>query len=182
MAESGARSLGSILLLAVATAIAAAALWLPASSKSAGGRPQGTIAGFPGLHAGDRETLEAKAGGRCGSCHEAAPHGRRPGVRAFRNFHAATMECGACHLSGEGLASRRFPPHGGKLQAARRSGDGWTPVADPGAGVALRAVGPRCSECHRRGSEILSSGLFDDYRQRVLEQPSVLFRLGGQMP
>ncbi len=138
-------------------------------------RPEAVVEPF---HRYDRAVLpEGYARGYCTRCHPAADHRRDPRSRAFLNLHAVSMDCGVCHLAGRRLAVRRFGQ--GRLFAAERDAGGWRPVDRPGPGVRVRGSGPGCRECHRRGSPLLAtSGLYDAYRRRLLEDLAVLRWLG----
>lgn len=113
----------------------------------------------------------------CLSCHGWAPHRRRPGRRAFLNLHVARMECGACHLNATAVTYRRLPEAGGRIAVGRSEAGRWVAATWPEKAGSLRARGPDCTECHRRGSPMLASGLYDAYRQRMLEEPALLYRL-----
>ncbi len=148
------------------------------------------------FHAPHRFEVDATVEERrspCWGCHGPSPHWRSRARRAFLNLHTASMDCGACHLAGPPVAVRRFREGeavtretltagaGGRLYAARREAERWVPILRPGEAVWLLAAGPRCSECHRRGSTLLAGeGLYDPYRRRVLEDLAVLRRLGDR--
>ncbi|MBE0616584.1 MAG: hypothetical protein IH608_01485 [Proteobacteria bacterium] len=148
------------------------------------------------FHAPQRYEVPVPAGAGqspCQDCHGLFPHGRSPGRRAFLNLHTPAMDCGACHLAGATVAVRRFREgeavtresltagEGGRLYAARREGERWTRVLTAGGSEQFRPVGPRCTECHRRGSTFLAGeGLYDPYRRRVLEDLAVLRRMGDR--
>jgi len=148
----------------------------------------------PTFHAPHRFELEFAGEGRespCQGCHGPLPHWKQKQSRAFLNLHVPTLDCGACHLAGGAVAVRRFrgaevvtgetltAGEGGRLFAARREGERWTPLLTPGASARLVVAGPRCGECHRRGSTLLAGeGLYDPYRRRVLEDLAVLRRVG----
>jgi hypothetical protein len=145
------------------------------------------------FHAYDRANLPAVEDAEsCTGCHGPAAHARTPSQRAFLNHHHMSMDCGVCHLTGRGIAVRRFRGDevvtaetlasgpGGRIFAARKSDRGWTPVVTVGAGVKLLAQAPACADCHRRGSLVLAAdGVLDSYRRRLLEDLSVLRRMGG---
>ncbi|MEW6490428.1 MAG: hypothetical protein AB1578_21270 [Thermodesulfobacteriota bacterium] len=137
------------------------------------------------------EPLEAGPESPCLGCHPNPPHWRSPVHRAFLNLHVSSLDCGVCHLKGAPVSVRRFrggevvtrdgllSGEGGRLYAAVGSGQGWSRVLGAGPAVGLADRGPRCSQCHRRGSTLLATdGLYDAYRRRVLEDLAVLRHLG----
>jgi hypothetical protein len=144
------------------------------------------------FHAYDRANLPAVEGvGSCTGCHGPAAHARTPSDRALLNLHHLSMDCGVCHLTGRGIAVRRFRGHevvtaetlasatGGRIFAARKSDSGWTPVVTVSDGVKQLAQAPACADCHRRGSLVLAAdGVLDSYRRRLLEDLSILRRMG----
>jgi hypothetical protein len=90
------------------------------------------------------------------------------------------MDCGTCHLRAAALSYRRLPEAGGHIAVGRGEADRWAAATWPEEAGGFRARGPGCAECHRRGSPMLSSGLYDAYRQRILEELSLLFRLRAE--
>lgn len=137
------------------------------------------------------EPAEAGPESPCLGCHPNPPHWRSPVRRAFLNLHVATLDCGACHLTGARVSVRRFrgeevvtrdrfpSGEGGRLYAAVGAGQSWSRALAAGPAVRLVARGPECTQCHRRGSALLATdGLYDAYRRRVLEDLAVLRHLG----
>lgn len=137
------------------------------------------------------ESAERELESPCLGCHPTPPHWRSRLHRAFLNLHVSALDCGACHLAGASVSVRRFrgeavvtrenlvAGEGGRLYAAVRGAQGWARVLEAGPTAHLAARGPRCAECHRRGSTLLAAdGLYDAYRRRVLEDLAVLRHLG----
>ena len=186
------RKVASLLGLAVLVALGLGYRALPTLSPETVPVAAG-VAVAPEFHRYDRAEVPGidDAGETCGRCHPAAAHQRDAGTRAFLNLHRRSLDCGVCHLRGKGVGVRHFRdgqvvtaktladgPYG-RVSAAVRDGDRWKPVSGPGNGVALRADGPECRDCHRRGGTLLATdGLVDPYRRRVLEDLSVLRFLG----
>jgi hypothetical protein len=147
----------------------------------------------PEFHRFDRAQVEGLdvPDSPCLACHPPAAHHLSGERRAFLNLHRRTLDCGVCHLSGRGVSARHFReaevvtaaslasgPYG-RVYAAVRIGGKWQRVETPGGPATLRAHGPDCGTCHRRGSPFLAAdGLLDPYRRRVLEDLSVLRFLG----
>ena len=187
------RRVASLVGLAVLVLLALGYRALPGWSPAAAPPPAVRTAA-PEFHRFDRAEVPGldAAEGPCGTCHPAAAHQRNAEARAFLNLHRRSLDCGVCHLRGKGVVARHFRgdavvtadtltdgPYG-RLYAAVRAGDGWQRLLAPGDGATLRLAGPGCRDCHRRGSTLLATdGLVDTYRQRVLEDLSVLRFLGG---
>ena len=178
-----ARRTSSLALLGALLLAAAAYLSLPYGLGGAPKTEPGRTFAGAAYHASDQASAKAPDAlepGSCSGCHGGAPHGRRRGTRAFLNLHVRALDCGVCHLAGPELGFQRAPGGQGKIFAARRmDGQGKTVIA-AGGGVDFRRTGPACVDCHRRGSALLA-GLYDDYRRRLLEELSVLYRLRGTL-
>lgn len=164
---------GSLAGLALLSALGAALL----AGPSPGPAPADAVASWGrrgGFHGAPFASAPAAAD-TCRGCHGAAPHGRSR-ARAFLNLHAARLDCGVCHLPAEGAAYRRLE---GLVTAGRAGSSGWQPRMQPLPGEEVRRRGPRCGECHHAGSAVLGSGVYDAWQRRVLEEPALLYRLGG---
>ena len=187
------RRVASLIGLAVLVLLALGYRSLPEWSPKLA-PPSAVAAAAPEFHRFDRARVPGldAVEGPCGTCHPAAAHPRSADQRAFLNLHRRSLDCGACHLRGTGVAVRHFRgdavvtadtlaegPYG-RVYAAVRAEGGWRRLQAPGDGATLRPVGPGCRDCHRRGSTLLATdGLVDTYRRRVLEDLSVLRFLGG---
>ncbi|MBI5018059.1 MAG: hypothetical protein HZB55_21550 [Deltaproteobacteria bacterium] len=179
MRDESLRQLGSLLSVAILATAGYLYAQAPAAPRPAGAAASALVS-RPSYHRPDAgSAVTPGSEGPCLGCHGTAPHRRRPGARAFLNLHAVRLECSACHLPSAGATYRRSGEGGQRVTPGRMTAGRWERLVWPEPGLALRPAGPRCTECHRRGSAILASGLYDDYRRRILEELSLLFRLGG---
>ena len=195
MLEALVRRLASAVVLGLALGVAWLYVGLPARAPAESARSPQTREAEP-FHSYDRAELPpVEEPGPCAECHGSAPHRRSPNRRAFLNRHYLAMDCAVCHLTGRGVAVRRYrgdevvtaealaSGSGGRLFAVRKSDGTWTRVVTAGDDVKLRDGGPTCAECHRRGSLLLAAdGAYDSYRRRLLEDLSVLRRIGERGP